>query len=70
LAKQRTSTRAKWRSSMSARCRVLEKNFDTADIVREACLEQFRAGAAMGHFMESDWVTFTVEKGRKLPRRA
>jgi hypothetical protein len=55
---------------MSARCRVLEKNFDTADIVREACLEQFRAGAAMGHFMESDWVTFTVEKGRKLPRRA
>jgi len=36
LAKHKPSTRAKWRSSMSARRSVLKTELDTADIVREA----------------------------------
>ena len=36
------STRAKWRSSPSARIGMPKKLLDTADIVREAMLQQLR----------------------------
>src|SRR6266496_6140470 len=35
VGKRKSSTRAKWRSSPSPRCRVLRKSLTTADIVRD-----------------------------------
>jgi len=42
---RRLSTRARWRSFLSARRGVLKRVLDTADIVREAMLRQLGFGA-------------------------
>jgi len=44
LETRKPTTRAKWRSSMSAYRGVLQNVLDTADIVREGILRQARIG--------------------------
>src|SRR6516162_3718436 len=51
------STRAKWRSSRSACSSALQKELDTADIVREGILQQLRTEVAKlsGGLVEECW---------------
>jgi hypothetical protein len=42
-------TRAKWRSSMSARRSVLQNELDAADIVRDAMLRQLTSQMSVAH---------------------